>query len=418
LAVFFYNIFLLLYRAAVWLASAWNEKARKWRAGRKNIFETIRSSMQNVTSPVMWMHCASLGEFEQGRPVIEKIKKQIPGCTLIVTFFSPSGYEIKKNYAGADHVFYLPVDSKRNARKFLDIVNPSLVVFVKYDYWYYYLHEIKQRKINCLLISAVFREEQSFFKWYGGLQRKMLCCFTHLFVQDEGSKILLRNIGLDNCTVSGDTRFDRVAEIAEKFEPVPLIEEFIDKKKVIVAGSTWKEDEEIIARYIHDRDPSTAVEDYRWIIAPHEINEKHISELKKLFTNCILYSELEKNYNKEKKVLIIDCIGLLSRLYYYATVVYVGGGFGKAGVHNVLEAAVYGRPVLFGPIYYQFLEAKELIEKGGAMSIANYDDFESGINNLSLREDMSRKSKEYVYAKKGAAEKILQYIQENRLLTS
>jgi 3-deoxy-D-manno-octulosonic-acid transferase len=373
-----------------------------------------------------------LGEFEQGRPLLEKLRSQYPGYKLLLTFFSPSGYEIRKDYKGADWVFYLPMDGVLNAKRFLKIVNPSLVIFVKYEFWYYYLREIKQRNIPLLLVSALFRENSGYFKWHGGLQRKMLFLFQHVFVQTEASKKMLGSIGIvNNCSVSGDTRFDRVIEIAENSAAIPVIEQFTANKKTIVAGSTWPEDEEILQKTMRSiNDPLL-----QFIIAPHEINKEHISQLQKLFPGSILFSELTNdnrhpdNYretmgNEQQasgNTLIIDNIGMLSRLYKYAYITYIGGGFGK-GIHNTLEAAVYGKPVLFGPVYHKFNEAMGLISVGGAISINNTEDCIVAIQKLLQDEKVyvssSETARKYVYANKGATEKVMQFIQENRLLTN
>jgi 3-deoxy-D-manno-octulosonic-acid transferase len=414
----FYSIFLWLYRAAVSISSIWNDKARKWIEGRKNIFEKIKLELQNSGSGTVWVHCSSLGEFEQGKPVMDKIKLLYPGNKLLVTFFSPSGYEIRKGHAVADHIFYLPMDSKRNAQKFLDIAKPALVIFIKYDYWYYYLNEIKKRKINCLLVSAVFRQDQAFFKWYGSLQRKMLACFTQIFVQNEGSKKLLETINVNHCIVGGDTRFDTVIEIAEKFEPVPPIETFIYDKKTIVAGSTWRKDEEVLQIAFN----KLAFPDTKLIIAPHEIHNAHLDELKKLFPASIRFSELS-SYDPPltSDILIIDNIGMLSRLYKYAHVTYVGGGFTKDGVHNVLEAAVYGKPVLFGNNYKKYREAVDLVNAGGAESFSDpvelYKTLMILFKNENAYEAKCNASKKYVWGNKGATEKVLNYIEIKRLLT-
>jgi 3-deoxy-D-manno-octulosonic-acid transferase len=419
LGVILYNIFLALFKAGIHVASLFNSKAKKWVKGRKNIFEKLAKVIPE-NQKIIWVHCASLGEFEQGRPLIEKLRAQNTQHKILLTFFSPSGYEVQKNYTGVDWVFYLPFDGSRNARRFLKIVKPALVIFVKYEFWYYYLKKIKYRHIPLLLISASFRRNTPFFKWYGALQRKMLSRFDHLFVQNEESKKLVSEVGFSATTsISGDTRFDRVIEIAGKFEPITLIAQFIDNKKTIVAGSTWKEDEEIISRYTIEQPK----DDYKWIIAPHEINSTHLSELKKLFPDAVLFSDLGKSpANFQKNILIIDNIGMLSKLYYYATIALIGGGFSKGGVHNVLEAAVYGKPILFGPVYHEYHEAVQLIEEGGAISPCNYKEFHSTIDRIagsteSITE-MSVKSREYVLKNKGATEKILRYIQEKRLLTN
>jgi 3-deoxy-D-manno-octulosonic-acid transferase len=418
LSGFFYLIFLFLYRVGVSVSSTWNEKARKWMKGRKNIFEQINLELRDSKTGPVWVHCSSLGEFEQGKPVMEKIKSHYPNNKLLITFFSPSGYEIKKDYPGADHVFYLPIDSKKNAQKFLDIVKPNLVVFIKYDYWYYYLNEIRKRKINCLLVSAVFRKDQAFFKWYGGLHRKMLNCFTQIFVQNEESKKLLENINVSQCVMSGDTRFDAVTGIAEKFEPIPVIDAFSNNRRIVVAGSTWPKDEELLQIAFN----KLAERDIKLIIAPHEIHSAHLDELKKLFPASVRFSELAPGDPSFKSnTLIIDNIGMLARLYKYASITYVGGGFTKDGVHNVLEAAVYGKPVLFGNNYKKYREATDLIKTGGAISFSDARELYETLTTLLKNEDDYKSrcnaSKNYVRENKGATEKVLNYIEMNRLLT-
>ena len=420
MAVFFYNIFISAFYAAVSISSYWNPKAKKWKEGRRNIFSKIRAALNNNQAPIIWIHCSSVGEFEQGRPIIERIREQSSRHKIILSFFSPSGYETNKNYKGADLVFYLPMDSKKNAKKFLDIIQPSLVLWVKYEYWFYYLNEIRNRNINCLLISAVFRKDHSFFKWYGSLQRKMLSCFTRLFVQNEESKELLKTIGIDNCTVSGDTRFDRVIEIAEKFEPISFMEQSLEGIKSIVAGSTWKEDEKIL-RSVWDRIKD---KNLKLVIAPHEIDQKHLQELSAVFPEAVYFSNFSPG-NRSKTsaaVIIIDSIGMLSRLYKYAHITYVGGGFTKDGVHNVLEAAVYGKPVVFGPNYKKYREAIELIHAKGGESFSSADELQNIFSSLLIQEEewlrKSAAAKNYVLRNKGATEKIFQFIQEKRLLTN
>ena len=425
--VFLYNIFLVLFRAGTGIASLWNKKARQWRNGRKNIFERMKSEIcmpagkaGNPKPEIIWMHCSSLGEFEQGRPVFEKIKSEYPNARLLLTFFSPSGYEIRKDYKGADWVFYLPLDSKVNAGKFFGIVNPSLVVFVKYEYWYYYLTECKKRNIPLLMVSAIFRSGQPFFNWYGNLYRKMLKCFTHFFVQDENSKSLLQNLNITNVTVAGDTRFDRVITVVENFQPVVEIEKFCGDSKIIVAGSTWPNDEKII------KELASTLPDVKIIIAPHEIHPGHLTQLKNIFPNSVFFSEFKNNPApggtkfKTPQILIIDNIGMLSKLYRYATITYTGGGF-DSGIHNVLEAAVYGKPVIFGPKFEKFKEAIDLIKAGAAFTVNNKEDLNFCVNMLLNENDFYNVSceaaRKYVFDKKGATEKIALYIQENRLLT-
>ena len=385
--------------------------------GRKNIFDRLRTDLRGQDTKIIWFHCSSLGEFEQGRPVIEKLKSQNPGLKFLLTFFSPSGYEIRKDYKAVDWVFYLPLDSKANAKLFFEIVKPSLVVFVKYDYWYYYLNECKNRKIPLLLVSGIFRKDQPFFKWYGNLHRSMLNCFTHFFIQDKESLQLLQSTNIINATVAGDTRFDRVSEIAENFTPIPEIEKFCSDSPVLVAGSTWPQDENLI------KDTTVNFPDFKIIIAPHEIHREHIDQLKLIFPNAMLYSQLKAHNTQPitSNCLIIDNIGMLSKLYHYATIAYVGGGFNK-GIHNILEAAVYGRPVLFGPNYKKFKEAVGLIEKGGGICITSSNEFsailQKLINNKTELELSSKNSFEFVKQNKGATEKIIHYIEANRLLTN
>ena len=383
------------------------------------------------------MHCSSLGEFEQGRPVIESLRKLYPDATVIVSFFSPSGYEIRKNYAGADHIFYLPMDSAAHARKWVDLINPTLVLWIKYDYWYYYLREFRKKKIPALLISPIFRADQPFFKWYGNIHRLMLDSFHAFFVQNEDSKKLLETLDIKQSVfVSGDTRFDRVIDIAEAYEPVPAIADFCGDHLVIVAGCTWEEDEEELDHYANTHP------EIRFIIAPHEIDEDHLKDMESLFRNTIRYSALEKLNAESSKfktqpstvnrsrndagssanVLIIDNIGMLARLYFYADICYVGGGFGDDGVHNVLEAAVYGKPVITGPVIEKYIEVMELADAGGVIIIDNALEAESVFSRLMKNKEEytfhGKAARKYVYARRGATEKVVRYIQENRLLTS
>lgn len=376
--------------------------------------------MQEAINPVhslIWVHCSSLGEFEQGRPLIEKIRTTYPSYKILLTFFSPSGYEVRKNYEGADYIFYLPGDSRKNATQFLDIAKPGLILFIKYEFWYHYLQEAKKRAIPLLLISAIFRKNQPFFSRYGDFYRSMLSCFTHFFVQNEESSSLLKTIGFkQNVTISGDTRFDRVIEIAEKFKPVDVIETFCSGSAVIVAGSTWSEDDKKLSHYANIKS------NVKFIIAPHHISKQRLNECLQLYKKSVLFSTISASgLSSDINTLIIDNVGMLSSLYKYSTISYVGGGFGKDGVHNVLEAAVYGKPVIFGPVYEKFIEAIELADNGGGVSIKNYPELEAKLNNLLNKDekyiDACKAALNYVYSKQGATEKILQFIQEKRLLT-
>ena len=419
MSLFFYNISTGAYKAAVHIASLWNKKAKLWVEGRKDVFEKLTQWRQSLQpgDKVVWMHCASLGEFEQGRPVAESLRQKYPDHKLLLTFFSPSGYEIRKNYAGADAVFYLPADSKTNASKFISIADPGLVIWVKYEYWYHYITGLKAKSIPVLLVSAIFRTNQPFFKWYGGIWKKMLKSFTQIFVQDAQSPELLKVIGItSNITVAGDTRFDRVIAIAEEKLALPeKILQFTEGFKVMVAGSTWEEDEEEIVHYarMHPQ--------VKFIIAPHEIDEERLNDILKLFPRSVLYSKLDPA-DEAVQVVVIDNIGMLSRLYKVADVAYIGGGFNESGIHNILEAAVFGKPVIFGPEYEKFREAVDLVERQGAYSISNALELEALLDkffaNAELLQDAAAVTENYVYEKQGATAAVINYIYENRLLTN
>lgn len=423
-----YNLFLFLYAAGVRLASLWSGKAVKWLRGRKQIIPQIKNklaagSTANNNTGSLWMHCASLGEFEQGRPLLEALKSANPQLKVVLTFFSPSGYEVMKDYKGVDHVFYLPMDSPRNARRFVDAVNPALVLWVKYEYWFYYLSTIKSRNIPVILVSGIFRPHQPFFRWYGKIWREMLHAFTHFFVQNDESAQLLGGLGFaDKVTINGDTRFDRVIEIAGNFKEVDGIAAFCGNNQVLVAGSTWEEDEIELMHFVHVHP------EIKFIIAPHEVNKTNLADVKDEFPHSVFYSELiarqgsNENEQATPNVLIIDNIGMLSRIYRYAHIAYVGGGFGADGVHNVLEPAVYGKPVIFGPEYEKYYEAAGLIEVGGAASIDGPISLEAELDRLFAndvkREEMGKAARRYVFENEGASQKIVQFIQENRLLTN
>ena len=411
-----YILFIKLYPLFAKLLALFNNKARLWVKGRQNIFVTIKSTLANDTRKKIWVHCSSLGEFEQGLPLIEDLKKRYSSYAIVLTFFSPSGYEHEKNNKFSDYVFYMPIDSETNAKHFFDIVQPSLVVFVKYEFWFYYLNEAKKRNIPLLLVSGIFRKSQPFFKWYGDFHRSMLQCFTYLFVQTEDALQLLKSINITNASVGGDTRFDRVLEIANNFKAIPLIQSFCDGKKVIVAGSTWTDDDEALDHYANTH------KDYRFIIAPHNIGEDRLKECESLYHYAVRYSQLSASTNPDINTLIIDNIGMLKYLYKYADICYVGGGFGGDGIHNVLEAAVYNKPVVIGPTYDKYFEAVELIEKEGAFSVENTLELEEILNELFEDQDLyqycSAAAGNYVRSKTGATAGVIQFIQEKRLLTN
>ncbi len=418
-----YSFSIHLYHAAIRTASLFNPKAKLWVEGRRNIFQKIASELKPSTngSQLIWFHCASLGEFEQGRTVMEKLKKQDPEIKILLTFFSPSGYEIRKNYEGADYVLYLPIGTRHNAERFVKLIKPKAVFFVKYEFWFNYLNELKNQKVPVYLISGIFREDQYFFKWYSRWFREQLNRFTHFYLQDEESKKLLNSIGYTNITVSGDTRFDRVFEIAENVKSISLIEKFKQDKQLLVAGSTWEEDEKIIS------DLKFHASGFKLIIVPHEIDESHIQLIESIFIPilrnglkdgegagraCLRYSQADDKNITTASVLIIDNIGMLSSIYQYASIAYVGGGFGK-GIHNILEPAAFGLPVIFGPNYNKFTEAIELIQAGGAFSFSSRDELKNIFNFLkapAALKKTSEISKSYVSSRIGATDKILKSI--------
>ena len=418
--LFLYRIFIGIYPIAAWILGFVNPKAKQWHTGRKEILTQIAAALAANTKPIIWMHCASLGEFEQGRPVLEGLQKQYPNYSILLTFFSPSGYEVHKNYAGADYIFYLPMDSAGNASKFLKITNPSIAVFVKYEFWHYYLTQLKKLQIPTILIAGIFRKDQLFFKWYGSFYKKLLSCFTAFFVQDKNSQSLLQSIGINNeAYIGGDTRFDRVIEIAEAFAPIDPIAHFCNNSLVLVAGSTWFQDDETIAHF-EKTNPNI-----KFIIAPHDITNQRLQNCLSLYKNAVLFSDYVKGFNavpQNVNTLIIDNVGMLSKLYHYATITFIGGGFGADGIHNCLEAAVHYKPVLFGPVYDKYLEASGLVDAGGAISIEDALEFDAVANKLFSTEadriKMGQHAGDFVHAHKGASAKIIHYIQENRLLTS
>ena len=390
-----YTISIQLYVIAIRIASLFNSKAKLWIKGRKAIFRKL-SEATKEDQDIVWFHCASLGEFEQGKPIIEGYKKKHPAHKILLTFFSPSGYEIRKNYDGGDWVFYLPSDTKKNAKQFISIVNPIKVIFIKYEFWFNYMIELNKKNIPFYSASSIFRKEQSFFKydWFA----KQLNTVSRFFVQDQNSKELLKNIGFSNCTVAGDTRFDSVITNTQNAINIPLIEKFSENKTTIICGSTWPNDEALLAKYIKENP------NYNYIIAPHEM--QYITVLKNQ-TNALLFSTANNTNIKSSNVLIIDSIGILSNIYKYGNLAYIGGGFG-AGIHNILEAVAFGLPVVFGPNYQKFKEANELIELEGAKSISNYSELETSI--LSFIDFDSSISKNYIKNNAGATEIIINSI--------
>lgn len=406
---FLYNTGIVFYYIAIRIAAIASKKAQLWLRGRKRIFEKLQQAFPEKQKTV-WMHCASLGEFEQGRPLLEEIRKNYPQYRLLLTFFSPSGYEIRKNYDGADVVCYLPLDTPANAKRFISIVNPDIALFVKYEFWFNYQQQLKKRRIPLFVVSANFRSNQHFFKWYGGWFRKNLNNFTHLFVQNDHSKKLLSKAGISNVTISGDTRFDRVAAITKQAKSFPLIEKFCNNQKVFIAGSSWKPDEDILCSYIN-LNPKA----FKYIIAPHEVNSEHIENLcVALNVKYLLYSQISEKNVEDAEVLIIDCIGILSHVYQYGYITYIGGGFGKS-IHNILEPATFGMPVIFGPNHTKFAEAIELKNLKGAFAINNAQEFDSLLQNWIRKPssvlEASAISKNYVEQHTGACEIIMTELQ-------
>ena len=402
---FLYNLSICLYLILVRVASLFNNKAKQWIAGRKNIFDHLQKTV-NPDAKLAWFHCASLGEFEQARPVIEEFKKLHPHYKLLLTFFSPSGSEVRKNYEVADYVFYMPMDTPANAKRFLDLVNPSIVFFVKYEFWFNYIIQINNKNIPFFVFSAIFRENQHFFKWYGGWFRKHLNGITHIFVQNNESLSLLKKIGITQVSVSGDTRFDRVNAIAGNVKSFPLIKKFCEGFDVFIAGSSWPPDEELLTKLINSDKTN-----YKFIIAPHLVDTPHITSIEeKIKGHVVRYSKADEDNVMSAKVLIIDSIGILSHVYQYGKLAYIGGGFGS-GIHNILEAATFGLPVIFGPKYHKFREAVELIKEGGAFSISDENEFMKVViqlyNEPALLKEKSQIARNFVQRNIGATDIIL-----------
>jgi 3-deoxy-D-manno-octulosonic-acid transferase len=404
---FLYDIAIRIYWLTAWLISPWNRKAKQWIRGRKGWYRSLQKACQ-AEDHTVWIHCASLGEFEQGRPVIEEVRKKFPDHRILLTFFSPSGYEKRKTYEGADHVMYLPLDTRRNARRWINALSLEMVIFIKYEFWYHFLHRLQGQKIPIYLASGNFRSDQLFFKKHGSWYRKFLDCFTHIFVQQERSKQLLNGIGIQKVSVAGDTRFDRVKKVAETPYQHEKLDLFAHEAKVIVAGSTWEGDEQILAHAYHEL-PS----EIKWIIAPHELSDAHISKLMRRFPDSVLFTSLEEKGTRDTRVIIVDTIGHLSYLYRYGTLAYIGGGFGK-GIHNILEAATYHMPVLFGPLYHKFSEAVELVQLGGAFPVRDQEELlftiRQQLEHPNLLKTASDIAGNFVLERAGATSAILEKV--------
>ena len=402
-----YNLGIHIYQLGIRLAGLFSDKPAKMVKGHREVFDLLKSKI-NRNARYIWFHAASLGEFEQGRPLIERIRKEYPQYKILQTFFSPSGYEVRKNYDGADIVCYLPMDTPGNAKKFVDLVNPSMVFFVKYEFWQNYLNALYHKGIPVYSVSSIFRPNQIFFRWYGKSYRQVLKTFEHLFVQNEESKKLLENIGVMNTTVVGDTRFDRVLDICAAAKQLPLVQKFKGNALTFVAGSSWGPDEDIFIRYFN------AHPEMKLIIAPHVVNDSHMKEImSKLQRPCIRYTQATEENVQQADCLIIDCYGLLSSIYRYGEISYIGGGFG-VGIHNVLEAAVYGIPVIFGPNNKKFREAQHLLANKGGFEINGYEDFEVLMDKFLTDEAYLQASGQaagdYVKNNSGAMEKIMDYV--------
>ncbi|WP_342330567.1 glycosyltransferase N-terminal domain-containing protein [Pedobacter sp. FW305-3-2-15-E-R2A2] len=399
-----YNIGISFYGLVVSAFSIFNSKAKLFSQGRKNIFDHIEKTVDG-TKKHIWFHFASLGEFEQGRPLLEKIKELHPQKRIVITFFSPSGYEIRKNYALAAGVFYLPLDTASNAKRFISLINPEMAIFTKYEFWYHYFKTLNDQQIPLYLISGIFRPNQIFFRWYGSFHRRILGFVDHFFVQNTESVNLLKQLQLENASLSGDTRFDRVAENALSPKKVTLVENGWINSPVFIAGSTWPADERLIAVLIQQQP------DWQFIIAPHEIDEAHILDIEKLIPGAVRYSNLQNGAANTAQILIIDNIGLLSSLYQYAQISYIGGGFG-VGIHNTLEAAAFGIPVIFGPKYDKFQEAKDLIALTAARSIETESDLSAAFIHFRENKEAGKIAQKYVNEKTGSTRQILEFIEK------
>lgn len=400
-----YNFGLRLYAAAIRLVAGRNPKAKQWIEGRKGLFERMAAAIA-PQDRVVWVHAASLGEFEQGRPIIEQLRKSHPEYKILLTFFSPSGYEIRKGYKGADYIFYLPLDTPRNVRRFLDAAHPEAAIFIKYEFWLNMLAELRRRRIRTFVVSAIFRRDSIFFRPYGGPWRRALKTFERMFVQNDESKKLLAGLGFDNVVVAGDTRFDRVAQIAAAARRIDIVERFRGGQRLFVAGSTWGPDEELLIRLMNDNP------DVKFVVAPHEMDEARIARLmSETRGGALRYTQTTPHESfGSKQLLVLDTVGILSSVYGYATWGYIGGGFG-VGIHNTLEAATFGLPIAFGPNYGKFKEARDLVALGAACSVAGYEELNAWFiplrDNENHLQKSSRIAKEYTTRNQGATAAIL-----------
>jgi 3-deoxy-D-manno-octulosonic-acid transferase len=403
---FVYNLGIRFYYCAILISSLWNTKARRWIIGRRNWRQNEVFTQQDLKG-CYWFHCASLGEFEQGRPLIEALRKQNPTKKIVLTFFSPSGYEIRKNYEGADIILYLPLDTPKNARDFIQLIQPEKAFFIKYEFWANYLFTLKNQGISTYCISGLFRKEQRFFKSTDTFFKQVLGCFTHFFLQNQISLELLQSIGLTNVTLTGDTRFDRVLANASSVKSNTIIERFKDNDSIFVIGSSWAVDEDLLIPLIHSNTISSKI-----IIAPHEINENAINELEQRFQiPCKRYTKCDASTDfSSSRVLIIDCIGLLSSIYSYGDIAYVGGAFGK-GLHNILEPAVFGLPVIFGPKHSKFPEANLFIQAGIGFSIDSTETFNEAYHQiLNNTDELNKKAVTFIQSQAGATNRIIEKI--------
>jgi 3-deoxy-D-manno-octulosonic-acid transferase len=405
--VIIYNLFINCLRIAYSLAAPFNPKARAFVNGRRDFFSGFSQALQNNTSPLIWVHCASLGEFEQGRPLIERIRETYPKVKILLTFFSPSGYEVRKNYPGADFIHYLPWDTAVNASRFINLAQPRLVFFIKYEFWYHYTRVLKQQNIPVISVAAIFRQNQLFFKSYGEFYRQILQHFRRLFVQNEESVALLKSIGIQQVTRAGDTRFDRVHQLVTSGDEIQRARQFKASERLMVIGSCWAEDLDVLIPFINEHRGTM-----KFILAPHEIDEHTLREIEgSLLASTVRYSKAGDDIDKHD-VLLIDNMGMLSRLYRYGEFAYVGGAFGK-GLHNILEAACYGIPIFFGNRNYRkFQEAVDLINRGGAFDVADYRDMKAKFELLNVPQNFllaCEVTKHYVEENLGATDSIMNY---------